>query len=132
MEFEWEPSKAKSNLRKHAIPFDYAIRVFLDENRLEQVDSRTDYRETRWITIGLINNQEIVVVYTVRKETIRIISARKANRHERNDSDGFFPNRIDDNNLLVVYQSNCDPASLSIVCRLSTCSSRFSSRKTLI
>src|SRR5260363_115245 len=69
MEFEWEPSKAKSNLRKHAIPFDYAIRVFLDENRLEQVDSRTDYRETRWITIGLINNQEIVVVYTVRKET---------------------------------------------------------------
>src|SRR5260364_188761 len=68
MEFEWEPSKAKSNLRKHAIPFDYAIRVFLDENRLEQVDSRTDYRETRWITIGLINNQEIVVVYTVRQE----------------------------------------------------------------
>src|SRR5260363_127767 len=70
MEFEWEPSKAKSNLRKHAIPFDYAIRVFLDENRLEQVDSRTDYRETRWITIGLINNQEIVVVYTVREENI--------------------------------------------------------------
>src|SRR5260363_239801 len=54
MEFEWEPSKAKSNLRKHAIPFDYAIRVFLDENRLEQVDSRTDYRETRWITIGTV------------------------------------------------------------------------------
>jgi len=85
MEFEWEPSKAKSNLRKHAIPFDYATRVFLDENRLEQVDSRTDYRETRWITTGLIDNQEIVVVYTVRKETIRIISARKANCHERND-----------------------------------------------
>src|SRR5260364_141268 len=83
MEFEWEPSKAKSNLRKHAIPFDYAIRVFLDENRLEQVDSRTDYRETRWITIGLINNQEIVVVYTVRKETIQTIPARKENRKEK-------------------------------------------------
>src|SRR5260364_260041 len=87
MEFEWEPSKAKSNLRKHAIPFDYAIRVFLDENRLEQVDSRTDYRETRWITIGLINNQEIVVVYTVRKETIRIISEQKAQLNSIKDED---------------------------------------------
>src|SRR5260363_230229 len=65
--------------------FDDPIMFFLVENRLEQEDSRTDYRETRWITIGLINNQEIVVVYTVRKETSRIISARKANRHERND-----------------------------------------------
>ncbi len=83
MEFEWDPKKAESNLRKHAIPFDYAVRIFLDNNRLERVDNRTDYGETRWITIGLVNDQEIAVSYTLRNETIRIISARKAERHER-------------------------------------------------
>src|SRR5260364_393337 len=98
MEFEWEPSKAKSNLRKHAIPFDYAIRVFLDENRLEQVDSRTDYRETRWITIGLKNNQEIVVVYTVREETIRIISARRQTAMKEMTT-GTVKFKLDPNNL---------------------------------
>lgn len=85
MRFEWDPNKAESNLRKHAIPFEYALRTFFDKNRLERVDSRMDYGETRWITIGLVNGQEIVVSYALRNETIRIISARKAERHERED-----------------------------------------------
>lgn len=73
------------NERKHGIPFPFATRVFLDENRLERYDSRTRSGEDRWITIGLVDGIEIAVAYTVRRNRIRMISARKAERHERQD-----------------------------------------------
>lgn len=85
MEFEWDEEKATLNERKHGVPFRFASRVFLDENRLEWIDTRRQYGEPRWITIGLIESVEIAVAYTVRGETIRLISARKAERHERED-----------------------------------------------
>jgi uncharacterized protein len=85
MEFEWDEEKATLNERKHGVPFRFATRVFLDENRLEWIDTRRQYGEPRWITIGLIESVEIAVAYTVRGETIRLISARKAERHERED-----------------------------------------------
>lgn len=85
MEFEWDEEKATLNERKHGVPFPFATRVFLDENRLEWIDTRRQYGEPRWITIGLIESVEIAVAYTVRAETIRLISARKAERHERED-----------------------------------------------
>lgn len=85
MEFEWDEEKATLNERKHGVPFPFATRVFLDENRLEWIDTRRQYGEPRWITIGLIESVEIAVAYTVRGETIRLISARKAERHERED-----------------------------------------------
>jgi uncharacterized DUF497 family protein len=52
---------------------------------LEWIDTRRHYGEQRWITIGLVESVEIAVAYTVRGETIRLISARKAERHERED-----------------------------------------------
>jgi uncharacterized DUF497 family protein len=85
MNFEWDADKAENNERKHGIPFPFAARVFLDENRIERLDSRHSYGEDRWITIGLVDDFEIVVVYTLRSQVIRIISARKAERHERQD-----------------------------------------------
>ena len=85
MEFEWDKQKATQNERKHGVPFRFATRVFLDENRLEWIDTRRQYGEPRWITIGLIESVEIAVAYTVRGEAIRLISARKAERHERED-----------------------------------------------
>jgi uncharacterized DUF497 family protein len=85
MEFEWDEEKATLNERKHGVPFRFATRVFLDENRLEWIDTRRQYGEPRWITIGLIESVEIAVAYTVRGDTIRLISARKAERHERED-----------------------------------------------
>jgi len=85
MEFEWDEKKAVLNERKHDVPFPFATRVFLDENRLEWADTRQQYGEPRWISIGLIDDIEIVVAYTVRGDTIRLISARKAERHERED-----------------------------------------------
>jgi uncharacterized protein len=83
VEFEWDSGKAARNLRKHGISFAYATRVFLDEQRLERLDQADDYGEARWITIGLVEEFEIVVAYTMRGERIRIISARKADRYER-------------------------------------------------
>ncbi|MGC2161024.1 MAG: BrnT family toxin [Silvibacterium sp.] len=83
MEFEWDAGKAASNLRKHRISFPFAAEIFLDKNRTERQDKNDDYDEDRWITIGLVDEIEIVVVYTIRNENIRIISARKANSHER-------------------------------------------------
>jgi uncharacterized DUF497 family protein len=85
MEFEWDEEKAIVNEQKHGVPFSFATGAFLDENRLEWADTRIDYGEPRWITIGLIDGMEIVVCYTIRDENIRLISARKAKRHERED-----------------------------------------------
>lgn len=83
MEFEWDSRKAAFNLKKHRISFPLAAEIFLDKNRIERRDGDNDYGEDRWITIGLVDEIEIVVGYTVRNDNIRIISARKANSHER-------------------------------------------------
>ena len=85
MEFEWDEAKASRNEKKHAIPFPFAARVFLDENRLERIDTRNEQSEPRWITVRLIDGIEIVVAYTVRAGSIRLISARKAEKYERQD-----------------------------------------------
>jgi uncharacterized DUF497 family protein len=86
MEFEWHPDKAESNWRKHRIRFEDAARVFLDPNRIESFDGREAYGEDRWKTVGLVEPALLTVVYTVRGKNgdiIRLISARKADTHER-------------------------------------------------
>lgn len=82
MELEWDARKAATNLRKHGVSFPFAVGIFLDENRIERVDDMNDYGETRFVTIGLVDGFEIVVVYTLRQDKIRMISARKADPHE--------------------------------------------------
>lgn len=86
MDFEWDGGKAGRNLRKHGIAFKDAAHVFLDVGRVDMVDDRESRGEKRWLTIGWVNPLLLVVVYTLRDphgETIRIISARKANASER-------------------------------------------------
>lgn len=86
VEFEWDSSKAKANLRKHRISFEDAAHVFLDPQRIETHDDREDYGEERWKTVGLVAPALLAVVYTVRGKDgnlIRLISARKADAHER-------------------------------------------------
>ena len=86
MDFEWDADKAALNLRKHGVSFDDAARVFLDPNRIETFDGRDAYGEDRWRTVGLVEPALLAVVYTVRGEdgdVIRLISARKADAHER-------------------------------------------------
>ena len=85
MEFEWDITKEALNLRKHGVSFEDATLVFYDHGRIETYDGRGDYSEDRWVTIGLAFSAVLYVVYTVRdEETVRVISARKANANERN------------------------------------------------
>jgi uncharacterized protein len=80
--FEWDEVKARKNLDKHGIGFPLARRVFLDPNRLE-FESDGEYDERRWVAIGLVVDQILVVAFTMRGEAYRIISARRAERNER-------------------------------------------------
>ena len=83
MDFEWDNQKARSNLRRHGIAFEVAARVFLDANRIEGVDDREDYGEEQFFTIGTVDLRIVYVAYTVRGDSIRLISARKATKRER-------------------------------------------------
>ncbi len=82
MKIEWDTNKNDVNVKKHHISFETAARVFLDENRLDYYDIVHSMNEDRYITIGLVE-EVIVVVYTLRKTRIRIISARLATRKEK-------------------------------------------------
>ena len=82
MIFEWDKEKATSNLKKHKVAFEEATYVFQDDNRIEIFDAEHSGAENRYITIGMVG-VVLFVVYTERKDSIRIISARKANSLER-------------------------------------------------
>jgi len=81
--FEWDENKNKSNIEKHGISFEIAKKVFEDTNRLEAEDTRKDYGEKRFITVGKVKNLVLTVVYTIRKSAKRLISARRASKKER-------------------------------------------------
>lgn len=83
MQLEWDSDKAAANVSRHGVSFELAMLVFLDNGRLIKLDERFDYGEERIITMGHVNNRLHVVVYTQTNDTIRIISARKANRREQ-------------------------------------------------
>ncbi len=85
LNFEWDPEKAASNLNNHRVSFEYAARVFLDLNHDDQEDRRDDYDEERRIAIGHVEERLLVVAYTLRGDTIRLISARKATPHEQRE-----------------------------------------------
>ena len=84
MRFEWDEQKRKTNIRRHGFDFADAKQVFAGP-MLVRLDIRQDYGEDRWIGIGLTHGRVVVVVYTEQNngETIRIISLRKALKHER-------------------------------------------------
>lgn len=88
MEYEWDPNKATTNLQKHGISFADAVAVFSDGFALTVADDFAD--EERFIILGMdAFGRLVVIVYTWRGEqTIRIISARKATRHERKQYEG--------------------------------------------
>ncbi len=82
MEFEWDDEKGQSNLQKHGVDFIRACQIFEGET-VEFEDSRYNYGEERFIAIGQAKGQILTVVYTLRGEVIRLISARKATLDER-------------------------------------------------
>lgn len=85
--FEWDAAKAESNLRKHGVSFDLAAEVFDDPYAVAEQD-RVEDGEPRWQTIGMVEGLVVVLVgHTVQEgesdEIVRIITARKATRKER-------------------------------------------------
>ena len=82
MYFEWDPEKDKINQRIHGISFSTAKFIFNDFERWERYDSAHSKNEDRWQTIGLVE-KVIFVVYTEKREIIRIISARIADEKEQ-------------------------------------------------
>jgi uncharacterized DUF497 family protein len=86
--FEWDPRKAEANAAKHDVSFDEAVTVFLDANALDGPDLQHSKAEMRYLRLGrAADGRVLMVAYTLRRsgdaETIRLISARRANRRER-------------------------------------------------
>jgi len=79
---EWDPAKARANLRNHGIRFADAVTVLEDEKAISVRDDQG--AEERWVTIGMDSLARLlVVVYTWRGENVRMISARPATPGER-------------------------------------------------
>ncbi len=82
MRIEWDENKRKSNLRKHG--FDFAdVEELFDGITITVEDTREDYGEQRFSTLGLLHGGVVVVVHTEDEDRIRVISLRKALKHEQ-------------------------------------------------
>jgi len=87
-QFEWNPKKAKKNLKEHGIAFERAATVFLDAAALSIYDEEHSESEDRWITLGIDRNGTLLIVsHTYRAESesgarIRVISAFKPTKKE--------------------------------------------------
>lgn len=82
MQFEWDEPKRLANLRKHGIDFKDAVNVLGQDGPVYE-SGRGD--ELRWVTVGSMGGVLIAVVWTMRGEICRLISARRARKHERED-----------------------------------------------
>ncbi len=82
MKFEWDENKNIINKEKHKISFETAVYVFNDPYYIEMFDFEHSVDEDRYIAIGKVGDV-LFVVFTERKDTIRLISARLATNAER-------------------------------------------------
>ena len=87
MDFEWDEAKRLSNIAKHGIDFYAAIGVFESGHLLTRSDRDL---EERWTALGLLEGRVVAVVFTDRGEARRVISARRARRHERQQHHARF------------------------------------------
>ena len=83
--FEWDTAKAERNLVKHGVSFEAARWAFDDVFAFERCDFDSEPGQTRYIILGMVKDVILTVVYTERGERTRIISARRATKHERTE-----------------------------------------------
>jgi hypothetical protein len=84
VEFEWDPSKAAGNLRKHKVAFSEAATVFGDIHSATAPDPDHSADEHRYVTVGLSDRGRLLMVaHAERRERMRIISARELTNSER-------------------------------------------------
>ena len=81
--FGWDEAKREGNLVKHGVDFVDALDIFADPLRVERVDQRREYAEERRQVVGMVRGQALFLVYTLRGEVRRLISARRASGNER-------------------------------------------------
>jgi hypothetical protein len=84
MRFEWDGDKAAKNRTKHNVSFEEAVTVFYDPLAVTFDDPNHSQSERRLITVGYSSQGQLLVVcHTERRGAVRLISARRATRHER-------------------------------------------------
>ncbi len=81
--FEWDDIKAVANYAAHGVTFETARDVFKDAFAIDWLDERVPYGEDRYAVIGMVEDHLLFVAYTMRGDTIRIISARGAEPYEK-------------------------------------------------
>ena len=94
MRFEWDDAKASGNFAKHGVAFVDAAQIFAGPI-LRVRDERNVYGEERFRAVGSIRGIVLVVIYTIRGDAIRIISAWKAGRNDRRRYDQILADRTD-------------------------------------
>jgi uncharacterized DUF497 family protein len=82
MDIEWNDHKNSTNFDEHGLRFEDAALVFTSQT-ITFEDNRENYREIRYITLGLLAERVVILVHTIRDNRIRIISMRKANEREK-------------------------------------------------
>ena len=92
MQFEWDPIKAATNLTKHSVSFDEAASVWDDYFNIDLFDHEHSVEEKRFLMIGESNAKRYLIIsYTEREDTIRLISARELTPKERREYEhGYF------------------------------------------
>lgn len=90
MHYSFDPAKRAANLKKHGFDLADAQQVISSALTVTFEDNRFAYDEPRFITLGLLGDEVVVVVTTEDDEEIRVISMRKADRHEQKI---YFENR---------------------------------------
>ena len=83
MKFTWDETKRVSNINKHGLDFALTYLIF-ENDTFSFEDKRTAYYEQRFITLGILHGDVVVVVHTETETEIRVISLRKANKNEQN------------------------------------------------
>ena len=83
LKFDWDNAKNAANIAKHSIDFADTRDVFMDLHAIDSIDDREDYGEDRFVTIGMAQGRLLTVVYSMRSEVTRIISARGATPYEQ-------------------------------------------------
>jgi len=82
MEYEWDPTKAAANQRKHNVSFEGVVEFEWDKALVEE-DDRYPYGESRYYALGIIQGRIHALIFTIRSGIVRVISLRKANTRER-------------------------------------------------
>jgi len=88
IKFEWDAVKALKNVEKHGVSFEEASSVFYDEFAVQFYDDgHSELEEDRFLILGISNNSRMLMICHCEKQSgnvLRIISARKATKNERN------------------------------------------------